>query len=184
MNLRIKDKVKVIDEDFVGEVLKIDGSLITVSCEDGFEYVFQKHELLLLKSNGEVEHTTRDSYGELLDIKNDKSKGVNESIEFNLNGKKPVIDLHLEELAPIKVFENNHEALIFQLEVVKEVIRVASQKKIRNVVFVHGVGQGRLKTELRSLLISSYPEIEFFDGSYTQFGLGATEIVIHRLHGK
>jgi dsDNA-specific endonuclease/ATPase MutS2 len=172
-----KDKVKIIDENLTGEVVKVEGEYITVDCEDGFEYQYKVTELIKMGIDGNSEHTTN-SYSEKFKIKEVKQSP---NSNFFLNGSKPIIDLHIEELAPDIRFSSNHEAFLFQINAVKQFIEIAINQRKRNIVFVHGVGNGKLRTRLRQLLTESYPNIEYLDGSYDQYGIGATEIIIHGL---
>lgn len=45
------------------------------------------------------------------------------------------------------------------------------------LVFIHGVGEGVLKSELEFLL-SKYDGITFKEASYQKYGVGATEVYI------
>ena len=51
-------------------------------------------------------------------------------------------------------------------------------KKIQRIVFIHGVGEGVLKTELQNLL-NKYP-VKYYDASYKKYGLGATEVYVYQ----
>jgi len=178
MDLRPGDRVEVIDEDLKGEVLSVDQNTVVVCCEDGFEYQYEKSQLIKIGDGGLVEFERK------------KFKlNIEQSVEANselpirkliqLTGKKPVIDLHIEDLAPNKNFETLHDILSFQLDHVQQVLASAGVKRIRQLVFVHGVGKGILREQLRALLSAKYPSVEFFDGSYNHFGAGATEVIIH-----
>jgi DNA-nicking Smr family endonuclease len=58
-------------------------------------------------------------------------------------------------------------------------LRNAEEKKIPRVVFIHGVGQGVLRQEIRKILNDYYPHCEFMDAPYHTYGYGATEVRIH-----
>lgn len=178
MQLEKNDRVKVIDEDFEGKVVDVNKDTVVIECEDGFEYTFAIYDLIKIKEGGQSEHRVKPISIEI------ENKKVDQSLRsfIELKGTKPIVDLHLEELCPEERFSSNHEALSYQLHHCRMVIEMAIQKRIRNIVFIHGVGAGRLKLELRSMLEENYPTIEFFDASYNQFGGGATEIIIHRLN--
>ncbi|MEQ8624892.1 MAG: Smr/MutS family protein [Vicingaceae bacterium] len=179
MDLSPGDRVEVIDEALKGEVLSVDNTLVVVCCEDGFEYTYEKSQLLKIGDGGLVEFERKKLELEL-------EQSVELTGEFpirkliQLIGKKPVIDLHIEELAPNKNFETLHDILSYQLDYVQQVLATAGVKRIRQLVFVHGVGKGILREQLRALLSSKYPTVEYFDGSYNHFGSGATEVIIHQ----
>lgn len=175
MNLEIGDHVIVLDEDLEGKVVRLTKEMITLTCEDGFEYDFKFHQVFKLSDKGETEYVINESYtpSELNDEKNEIK------IKFNFDGNRAIFDLHLEELTFSHQFQNDHEALVFQLNHVKEIFRQAKIKRIRNLVLIHGMGKGVLRNELRRMIKESYPSIEYFDGSYQKYGGGATEIIIH-----
>ena len=66
--------------------------------------------------------------------------------------------------------------LSLQLETAKKKIEFAITKRIPKIVFIHGVGEGVLKSELH-YLFGRYP-VRFYDASYKKYGLGATEVYV------
>mgnify|MGYP001799866207 CR=1 FL=1 len=68
--------------------------------------------------------------------------------------------------------------LNLQLEPAKRQLEFAMSKRIQKVVFIHGVGAGVLKEELK-YLFKRYP-LEFYDADYQKYGLGATEVYIYQ----
>ena len=57
-------------------------------------------------------------------------------------------------------------------------IEFAIKKRIPKIVFIHGVGEGVLKSELH-FLFNNYP-VKYYDASYQKYGLGATEVYIYQ----
>jgi DNA-nicking Smr family endonuclease len=53
-------------------------------------------------------------------------------------------------------------------------MRVAMKDKLRKIVFIHGVGQGVLKAEIRRLIKEYYPHCNARDAAWHQYGQGAT----------
>ena len=49
---------------------------------------------------------------------------------------------------------------------------------MKKVIFIHGVGNGRLKQEIISLLKTTRG-VTFHDAPYKDFGYGATQVNIH-----
>jgi len=85
------------------------------------------------------------------------------------------VDLHIEELLDNWNGMTNAQLLDIQLRRVQEEIDAAMALHLRKVVFIHGVGNGRLKQEVRRLL-STYKGLRFYDASYAKYGFGATEV--------
>ncbi len=179
MDLKFGDHVVVIDEDLDGKVVSLNKGQVVIHCDDGFEYTYNINQLLKIGSDGEVEFV-RKNFEVKEEGENLKDLNLSTHKSVQLSGKKPIIDLHIEDLAPNIQFESLHEILDFQLNHVQQVLIVAAANRIRQLVFVHGVGKGVLRDKLRTMLSSNYPTVEFFDGSYQQFGAGATELIIHQ----
>jgi dsDNA-specific endonuclease/ATPase MutS2 len=71
---------------------------------------------------------------------------------------------------------DNYDMLNLQLDTAKRKVEFAIQKRVSKIVFIHGVGEGVLKSELQSLL-NKYP-VKHYDASYKKYGLGATEVYV------
>jgi len=87
------------------------------------------------------------------------------------------IDLHIEELMENWSGMSNAELLDVQLRRVQKELDAAIAAHMRKIIFIHGVGNGRLKTEVRKLL-GTYKGIRVNNGSYSRYGFGATEVEI------
>lgn len=185
MEIKVGNSVFVIDEDLSGTVTRVEGNRVTFECEDGFDYTYFKDQLIVLDEEGKATHEVKAYQAEHekgytpTAVEHNPSRYFEEKIKFK--GKKPEFDLHIEEIAPDAKFKTKHEALLFQLDFVRHVIHLAYRRRVPRLVFVHGVGKGVLRDQLREMLINDYPNIEFLDGSYTKFGDGATEVMIHGL---
>jgi hypothetical protein len=84
------------------------------------------------------------------------------------------VDLHIEELLDNWSGMSNAQLLDVQLKRVQKEMDEAIAAHMRRVIFIHGVGNGRLKTEVRKLL-STYNNVRIHDGSFSRYGFGATE---------
>jgi hypothetical protein len=89
------------------------------------------------------------------------------------------VDLHIGEL--IENFSNldNNDMLNIQLDYFKKCMTEASKEKIVKIIFIHGIGNGKLKGEIHKAL-SNYEGIAFHDASFARYGLGATEVEFYR----
>lgn len=88
------------------------------------------------------------------------------------------IDLHIEELMDNFKGMSNAEIILVQLKHFQHTLDTAINDHYRKLIVIHGVGNGRLKQEVRNIL-SSYKNLQYYDASYSKYGFGATEIVIH-----
>ena len=169
-NFKIGDSVSVINDTMTGKVAQIDQQIITIECPDGFLYTFDSKELVLNKEwNPKITPNQKENEKEL--YSNSKSKF--RSKKGNIVKE---IDLHLHELIDSEKGMSNFDKLSLQLKTVRKELETAIAKKQQKIIFIHGRGEGVLKRELRTLC-SKYP-VEFHDASYTEYGMGATEVII------
>ena len=85
------------------------------------------------------------------------------------------VDLHIEELVDDIRGMSNGEMLQMQLDHTRRKLDEAISRNCRRLILIHGVGNGRLKTEIRALL-DNYVGLEYYDASYARYGVGATEV--------
>ncbi len=88
------------------------------------------------------------------------------------------IDLHIEELLDSYSSLTNTEILSVQLERFEKEIQYCLSNGIKKLIVIHGVGNGKLKQEIISIL-KTIEDITYYDASYKNYGFGATEIMIH-----
>jgi hypothetical protein len=85
------------------------------------------------------------------------------------------VDLHAEELdGNLRGMSNGH-IIDMQLRHFQKKLDEAMAGNVRKVVFIHGVGNGRLKQEIRKIL-ATHAGLQFHDASYSSYGFGATEV--------
>jgi dsDNA-specific endonuclease/ATPase MutS2 len=85
------------------------------------------------------------------------------------------IDLHIEELIDNYKGMSNAEIVVIQLRHFEIALDEAINAHCRRLTVIHGVGNGRLKTEVRNIL--SAQGLRFHDASYSKYGFGATEVI-------
>lgn len=157
------DKVKVVDDNQKGEVVRIEKGRVVVLTQSGFEDIFDPQELLP-DVGMEVGAVPTEEEPEISPPK--KVKKPEESRE---------IDLHIGQLVDYTRNLSNYDMLQIQLKKVKEEMELAYAEKRKKLIFIHGHGSGKLKEELHKLL-KTYKRIEFYDAKYRKYRLGATEV--------
>ncbi len=85
------------------------------------------------------------------------------------------IDLHIEELLDDYSNMSNAEIIKVQLNYFQNALDKAINGHFKKLIVIHGVGNGRLKQEVRAI-VANHPSLKCYDASYTRFGFGATEI--------
>lgn len=88
------------------------------------------------------------------------------------------IDLHIHELLEDTRGLSNHEMLDVQLGRFRNELETAIANGTRKIVFIHGVGNGTLKLELRKELSTKYKKYYFQDASFKEYGYGATMVIL------
>lgn len=173
------DKVSVLDEDVNGVVVSVKDKEVTIETEDGFTMTYFVNELLKINdSSNLMDSIKRINLGEVV-----KEKEIPKPRSFVKEKKDkreipaPEFDLHIEKLVPNKRGMSNYDILTLQAETAKRHIEFAIKNRIPKIVFIHGVGEGILKSEL-DFLLGRYDNIAFQDGNYQKYGQGATEVYI------
>ena len=87
------------------------------------------------------------------------------------------VDLHIEELVDNSRGMSNGEIVQVQLNHFQRELDSAIAQHLHKIVFIHGVGTGKLKNDIHQIL-KSYTNIRFHDASYGKYGFGATEVII------
>ncbi len=88
------------------------------------------------------------------------------------------IDLHIEALVDNHASMNNSEILEIQLSRFRTALESAIIHQDGNIVFIHGVGNGKLKHEIRRLIDTEYKSLRYQDASFKEYGFGATMVII------
>ncbi len=112
--------------------------------------------------------------------KENKNKSLNKPKRFRkrINIKIKEVDLHLHELIDDETGLSDYEKLKLQLNVFNKEMNDAIKNKINKIVFIHGVGNGVLKLEVRREMQRNYKRYEFQDASFKKYGYGATMIIL------
>ncbi len=88
------------------------------------------------------------------------------------------IDLHINELLDTTAGMSNKEMLDYQMNKFHEVMNENKNKKNRKLVFIHGKGDGVLKSEIIKTIKKEYKKTDYQDASFQEYGYGATMVII------
>jgi hypothetical protein len=105
-----------------------------------------------------------------------KSKVSKSAKEYQKSLEKEV-DLHIEELVERPGDLSSFEKLNIQLERFEKELDMAIEKNMKKIIFIHGVGNGRLRQEIHAVLKNTRG-VTYQDGSYKEYGYGATQVNI------
>ncbi len=88
------------------------------------------------------------------------------------------IDLHIEKIRPDHQFLNPSVILNIQLDHFRKKLDAAIVHRISPVIFIHGTGNGTLRSEIHKSL-GKHPQVRTFKDAYKEkFGYGATEVIL------
>lgn len=95
------------------------------------------------------------------------------------NNEPEIIDLHAEEILDSTEGMSPGEILKAQLSR----FEIALDLAVRNnrggrMVFIHGIGSGKLKYEMKKLMDAKYPKMKFQDASFKEYGYGAIMVFL------
>jgi predicted nucleotide-binding protein len=121
----------------------------------------------------DVDEKRQKAIQEQFDIKYSNARATDQK----RSGEHMVIDLHIHELVDDQSGLQDRTKLDIQLNHFERMMRIAGEQRVRRVVFIHGVGQGVLRHQIRSRLEMYYPDCTVRDGNPRDYGAGATEVL-------
>ena len=188
-------EVKFLNDVGGGIVLEIfpDGTA-NVEGEDGFDMKYNLSELMLVsESITEQEEAYNNKLPDLAkiiaqDVNEERQKLIQKDFEVKYANVRAtnqqrrrehmVIDLHIHELIDDQSGLQDRTKLDIQLNHFERMMRIAGEQRIKRVIFIHGVGQGVLRNQIRTRLDSYYPDCTVRDANPREYGAGATEVIL------
>jgi len=174
MSIEIGIKVAQIDGFIEGEITELCGDTVKVKDIDGFYHLFLKSEIVV--KNDELNlYTSGYMYNDMLAEKQEVKIKKKSFFKEKKKERYMEVDLHADKLIRSTSKMDNFEILNLQLDTAEQKLEFAIQKKIKKIIFIHGVGEGVLKSELNYLF--NRFNVDFFAADYQKYGMGATEVV-------
>ncbi len=91
------------------------------------------------------------------------------------------VDLHIHQLLDSTSGMNNSDILNYQMSKFHEVMKENTAKRGSRIVFIHGKGEGVLRTALEKELKTTYKKQCYFqDASFREYGYGATMVTMRQ----
>ena len=180
MQITIGSQVETIDDSIKGTVVKLEGDKVVIITSEGFEFEYFKRELIVLEDSLVLkkEIFKAHSLKEVLSEKQiDKKK---KSIRIKPKERQQPameVDLHIEKLVDNTKGMSNFDILNYQINTAKRRLEFAISKKIQKIVFIHGVGEGVLQSELKTLF-ERFDSIKYYDADFKKYGYGAIEVYV------
>jgi hypothetical protein len=177
MLFNLGETVSFLHEQGSGEIVRFENQETAIILDDtGFERPFPINQLV--KIQGAMDYVVREKalFQSDASTKKEKHNKLMQLIQVVGNGWE--IDLHSHNILDSERGFSSAELLLFQLQKFKAAYQLATDKKIKRLIVIHGVGKGVLKNEIRDFL-SGKEGIEFYDADFRHYGKGATEIVFY-----
>ncbi|MBM72001.1 MAG: hypothetical protein CL847_04370 [Crocinitomicaceae bacterium] len=191
--IKVGDRVKFLNDVGEGVVIELKGFNAVVEDKDGFDRDYPLKDLISVRGKAEEAEMYGNKLPELSeilarDISEERQKKIQEVFEVKYanaratnqkrRGEYMEVDLHFHELVDDISGLKDRTKLDIQLNHFERMMRIAAEQKIKRIVFIHGVGQGVLRHQLRSRLDMYYPECTVRDANPREYGAGATEVYL------
>ena len=129
-----------------------------------------ERELLISASDLQEAMTQKakaeNSYRQPVQVKKEKTSPIME------------IDLHINQLLDSTAGMNNTEMINVQLDKFRRTMEENKNKKGQKIVFIHGKGEGVLRSAILSELKLKYKNFPVQDASFKEYGFGATMVTV------
>lgn len=170
----------------VNEFFKVKGSKLfqennfkTVDVLNKKAFIQQLSDLKYQTLISKTEETAKLQSAELgKDIK--QALGIKRSLIENhkIGLLEAEIDLHISALDSDYQNLEKNEILRTQLNYFEKTLENAMIHQYQKLIYIHGIGNGTLKNELRKIL-KTYPDIQVKEAAFNRYGYGAIEVHIH-----
>jgi len=125
----------------------------------------------------ELDKLSEHDFQQVINLKEPKKK---EQVIVLPDSEMMEVDLHIHELLDNFTNLTNTEMLTVQMNKFREELAQAINTGVKRIVFIHGVGNGTLKNELRRELQRKYSRYTMQDASFREYGYGATMVILKK----
>ena len=185
------DLVKFLNDVGTATVLRLEGNMVIVEDEDGFERSVERAELMDAGDRNQDEK----KYGNKLpdiaqlltqEVGERRMKELQRDFEVRYQHAQATsmsrrdahmeVDLHIHELVDDQRGLADGAKLAIQMAHFDRMMDIAKREKLRRIVFIHGVGQGVLRHQILTALDQHHPDCNYREGDPRRYGSGATEV--------
>lgn len=98
---------------------------------------------------------------------------------YKIGFRQAEVDLHISALKDDYSEMSNSDILRYQVDHFTKMLDSAISSNYQKVVFIHGIGNGSLKSAVITAL-ADYENVELRTAPFAKYGNGAVEIIIHK----
>lgn len=179
------DRVRFLNESGEGIVISLLKKGEVQLETDGIIIPYPESGLTLLPKESDFEKLGRkatDSRKDKLVASQGTAKKQKKSPERSLDTScKKVIDLHYEKIAKKMRSGSNLDHLELQMMEFKRELKLAREVGSASMVFIHGVGNGRLRDEIWLYLKKQGETVRYGEADSNLYGHGATQVWIREM---
>ena len=165
MHFQQFEEVSILNESGLYRVLRAEDAFLFLEDEHGFERKIAVEFVVRRKQIQVHKVPMKDHVVSNISKKSSRTEQI------------PCIDLHHHELNLDERFLSKHDILVAQTDAFKRFCNQMIQTKVKRFRVVHGIGEGRLKTELR-VLVQGKDGLSMHDDQVTRGKVGASLVEI------
>ncbi len=165
-NMKIGDKVSVVDEDLSGVVTSVNGNIVVFKDNYGFTYQYPKEKLVPKNS---------DLYENIKVVKKAEPK---KNISKKHQKNALVLDLHFHNLVKNPNDYDSFERLFIQKEKLLNTLEFCRKNHLKRLEIVHGIGDGILQRMVFDVL-ESQAGLDFYNKEILHHQSGAVMVEFH-----
>jgi hypothetical protein len=147
------------------------------------DYFDEKAKIIPMISDAherEIKLISEQEINHLINKNRETSKPPASGKSVNMDPLFEEVDLHIGELVDNHEGLSGREVLDIQMARFTTALEGAIRGNTRRIVFIHGIGNGKLKFEIRKALDKKYPKLKYQDASFQEYGYGATMVIVRR----
>ncbi len=171
MKFKVGDRVQILNETYGGTVIQcLPPASYEIDADHGFP---ETHEESNLVSSPDPQ-----DYDNQMPILEEQGKDQEKGNVYSGKPIKPkVIDLHSWEIIDKTSHLEKRKILLKQLEYFRNEMNRAMSTNTKEIIFIHGVGEGVLRRGIRNQIDEFYPDAQYTDASFKDYGPGgATKV--------
>ena len=174
MKFKVGDRVQVLNEAYGGTIAQcMPPKSYEINADHGFPEIHDEANLVgaadptdYINRTPNIEELTKDQNA--IDTQSGKST------------KPKVVDLHSWEIVDKTAHMDSRKIFLKQIEHFKNEMNKAISTNTKEIIFIHGVGEGVLRREIRNQIDEYYPDTKYTDAPYKDYGPeGATKVHLY-----